>query len=445
MLDILSAMELHPVLRDKLEAGLLPAPQRGITPRDARLPAVAHKAHAVVGMRRAGKTTFLRQLQAERQRATEAERAVYVSFDDDRFAELPLAQLDALLEEYYRLHPQWRGREVVHWFFDEIQLVPGWERFVRRLLDSERVEIVVSGSSAKLLSREVHTSLRGRGWETVLRPFSFREFLRHRGEEPAKAARRFSPAERSAVEKQFREYLVQGGFPEAQGMVPAMREVLLQGYVDTLLLRDVVERYQVTQAAALRWLTRHCLRNPAGLLSVHGIHRDLKAQGHAVAKDTLHALFGYLIDAFLVSAVPIATESERQRNSNPRKVYPADPALVAAFDRSGRANIGRALETVVLNELERRRAEVAYVKTAQGYEVDFLARFPGAGEALIQVCADTGEAAVLERERRALEEARRERPKAERVLLVLTREQALAARTSDAQVLAVYEWLLDGA
>jgi predicted AAA+ superfamily ATPase len=434
-------MEIHQVLRDKLDAGLLPATEARFTPRDVHLPAIANKAHAVVGMRRAGKTTFLRQLQAERQRQLVPERAVYVAFDDDRLMELPLVQLDALLEEYYRLHPQWRGREVVHWFLDEIQLVAGWERFVRRVLDTERVEVVVSGSSAKLLSRDVHTSLRGRGWETVLRPFSFREFLRHRSEEPVTAAR-FAPARRSAVEKRFREYLTQGGFPEAQGMAPAMRDALLQGYVDTLLLRDVVERFRVSQVAALRWLTRHCLRSPAGLLSVHGVFRDLKAQGHAVAKDTVHAFFGHLTDAFLFSAVPIATESERQRNSNPRKIYPADPALIGAFDRSGRANLGHALETVVLNELERRGAETAYVRTARGLEVDFLARLPGEGELLIQVCADTGAVSVLERELRALEEARDQHPRAERLLLVLARDQALAAKTRSARVIPAYEWLL---
>ena len=436
-------MNVHPVLRDKLEAGLLPAPAGGFTPRDVRLPAIPNKVHAVIGMHRAGKSTYLRQLQAERQRTLQPERAVYISFDDDRLSDLPLAQLDALLEEYYRNFPKWRGREVVHWFFDEIQLVAGWERFVRRIMDTERVQVVVSGSSARLLSREVHTSLRGRGWETVIRPFSFREFLRHRAEEPDKPVRRLTAAERSAVEKRFREYLIEGGFPEAQGMTPAMREALIQGYVDTLLLRDVIDRYGVTQAAALRWLMRQCLRNPAGLLSVHGMYKDLKAQGHGVAKETLHVLLGHLVDAFLVAAVPLSTESERRRNSNPRKMYQADPALIGAFDRSGRANIGHALETVVFNELERRKADVGYVRTAEGFEVDFHARFPGAGQALIQVCADPGEGKTLESELRSLDVAGHEHPRAERMLLVLDWDQVRTVAAKDVRVQPVYEWLLD--
>jgi predicted AAA+ superfamily ATPase len=436
-------MALHPVLQEKLTAGLAPVSEEGWTPRDTGLPAIHNKVHTVLGMRRVGKTTFLRQLQKEQQQVLGPERAVYLSFDDDRLADLPLSQLDALVEEYYRYLPALRGREVVWWFFDEIQVVTGWERFVRRLMDTEKVAVVVSGSSARLLSRGVHTSLRGRGFETVLRPFSFREFLRHRGEEPQKHPSRLCPPERSLIEKRLREYLEIGGFPEAQGIETRFRIQLLQGYVDTLLLRDVVERYRVTQIAALRWVVRACLRNPAGLMSAHRLYRDLKSQGHSVSKDTVHALLGYLVDAFLLTLVPLDTESERQRNTNPRKVYPADPGLMGAFDTSGRANLGRALKTAVLNELERRGAEVGYVKTEEGYEVDFLARFSDRPSLLVQVCAGASAPEVLERELRALNSASRKYPRAERVLIVLRREQASAVSGVGVRVCPAYEWFLE--
>ena len=167
-------MSLHPVLAEKLSVALEPAVATPLTRRDGRLPAVAGKAHAVIGMRRVGKTTFLKQLLGEHRASLPAEQAIYLSFDDDRLADLDAAQLGFLLEEHYRRHPALRGRETVHWFLDEIQLVPGWERFVRRVLDTERAEVVVSGSSARMLSREVHTSLRGRGMATVIRPVSVR-------------------------------------------------------------------------------------------------------------------------------------------------------------------------------------------------------------------------------------------------------------------------------
>lgn len=169
-----------------------------------------------------------------------------------------------------------------------------------------------------------------------------------------------------------------------------------------------------------RWVVRQCLRNPAGSLSAHRLHLDLRAQGLGVAKDAVHAMLAHLIDAFLVSAVSLATESERQRNSNPRKIYPIDPGMIPAFDRSGRPNLGHALETVVRNELERRGAEVGYVKTADGHEVDFLVRYPAGGAQLLQVCADPSDPATLERELRSL---------------------AAAARAG-VEVQPVYEWLL---
>ena len=435
-------MALHPVFAEKLNAALEPAPPFALTRRDARLPAVPGKVHAVIGMRRAGKTTFLRQLLDERRAALPRERALYLSFDDDRLAGLELDQLGFLLEEYYRRFPALRGRETVHWLLDEIQLVPGWERFVRRVLDSEKVEIAVSGSSARMLSREVHTALRGRGMATVIRPFSFREFLRHRGEEPTKEPVHWTPAERSLVEKRFREFLVEGGFPEAQGLPAALRVELVQGYVDTVLFRDVVERYGVSQVAALRWLVRQSLRNPAGSFSVHRLHQDLKAQGHGVAKDAVHAMLGYLLDAFLLSAVPLATDSDRKRNSNPRKLYPADPGLIKAFDASGRANLGHALEAVVLNELERRGAEVGYVKTAEGLEVDFLARHLAVGEDLVQVCADVSAPETLSRELRALRAAAKEHPRAARRLLVLDRDALTRVSAPGIEVRPAYEWLL---
>ena len=272
-------MPLHPVLADQLRAALLPAPPAPRTRRDARLAEVPGKVHSVIGMRRAGKTTFLHQLRDERRESRPPERAIYLGFDDDRLAGIEADQLALLLEEFYRIHPELRSRETVSWFLDEIQLVPGWERFCRRVLDTERVELVVSGSSAQMLSREVHTALRGRGMATVIRPFSFREFLRHRGEEPPPGPFRPTPVERSLVEKRFREFLVEGGFPEAQGLPAAVRVELLQGYVDTVLFRDVVERHRVSQVEALRWVVRQCLRNPAGSLSAHRLYLDLRAQG----------------------------------------------------------------------------------------------------------------------------------------------------------------------
>lgn len=444
-------MTLLEALQEKLSDALLPLAATNLTRRDAVLPAVPGKAHAVIGMRRAGKTCFLKQLLAERRAHGPPERSIYLSFDDDRLAGIDASQLDALLEEYFRRYPEIRRKDGrkgrVAWFLDEIQLVEGWDRFVRRVLDTESIDIVVSGSSARMLSREIHSSLRGRAMATVIAPFSFREALRHRGEEPSVRADRLTTAARSAVEKRLREYLVVGGFPEAQGsgkrpLIRATRIALLQGYVDTVLFRDVIERHAVSQVAALRWIIRHVLRNPCGSFSANKLHADLRSQGHNVAKDTVHALLDHLIDAFVIAAVPVATDSERRRNTNPRKVYPADPGLIDAFDTSGRPNTGHALETAVYNELSRRGADVTYVKTNDGFEVDFLARHPDGRQELIQVCADATDATTWQRETRALDAAHAEHPRADRTVIVLDAAAARALKHPKTQMLPAHQWLL---
>jgi hypothetical protein len=122
-------MSLHPVLAEKLSESVMPLPKLTSTLRDARLPCVSGKVHAVIGMRRAGKTTFLRQLLAQRRVESPAEQSIYMSFDDDRLGELGLEQLGFLLEEYYRRYPALRGATQVHWFLDEIQLVSGMGAF----------------------------------------------------------------------------------------------------------------------------------------------------------------------------------------------------------------------------------------------------------------------------------------------------------------------------
>ncbi len=432
---------MRELIRQKI-VDALAAPVPTFTRRDVHLPGVAGKAIAVIGMRRTGKTTFLWQVLADRlAQGVGREGLLYVSFEDERLAGMAAADLTLLLEEYYRLHPEWRDRQQAVFLLDEIQVVPGWETFARRLLDTEQVELFLSGSSARLLSREVATSMRGRAMEALVHPFSFREYLRHVRREPTQAPTRLPKATRSALERDLRAYLAGGGFPEAVGTALRDRVELLRGYVDVALLRDVVERHAVSHPVALRWMLRQLLGTAAGPFSVNKFHGDLRSQGIPVAKDTLHAYLGYLEDAFLIRTVSVASDSERRRMVNPRKVYPIDPGLIPVFDRSGRANLGHALETCVLLELERRGAEVAYVRTPSGFEVDFLARYPDGREALLQVCADLGDPATRDRETRALVEAARVHRRATRHLISLEPE-APAHLPAGVTAHAASAWLL---
>ncbi len=391
-------------------------------------------------MRRAGKTWFLYQQMHDRvAQGRPRESLVYFNFEDERLAGMESTQLSWLVDEYYAQFPERRDSELVTFLLDEIQVVPGWERFVRRILDSEKVEVFVSGSSARLLSREVATSLRGRATETIIHPYSFREFLSVRGlDAPLKPD--FLPKKQiSLLESALREYLEVGGFPEAQGLTERDRLSLLQGYVDSAILRDIVERYQVSNVVALRRLVRQLLGSAGGRFSVHRFYNDLKSQGVSVSKQTLHEMLAFLEDAFLVTTLPIATTSERRRQSNPRKVYPLDPALVQAFDRSGKSNLGSRLETVVALELSRRSEEQGYYDTAAGFEVDFLAQLRDKRTLLVQVCASLADPSIRKRELRALEQAREELPGAETVLLTLDTPDAVQG----VSVLPVWRWLLE--
>ena len=402
------------------------------------------KATAVVGMRRAGKTTFLHQVRREFVADHhDIARALYLSFEDERLVDLQASDLGRIVDEY--LSGLWDSEAAGPMLccFDEIQLVNGWERFVRRLLDDGSVEVFISGSSAALLSREIATSLRGRAWRVLIHPFSFEEACRHIGTEVPRGGGPIPQRVRLHLERAFMNWLVTGGFPEAQNLDVASRRQLLLDYVDVAMLRDVVERHRVSNVTGLRWMTRQLLGNAGALFSVEKFHRALRSQGIAIARDTVHQLLGYLEDCFLVRVVPMESNSERQRMVNPRKAYPVDAGLIPLFDRTGRANLGHALETAVLVELERRGFEVTYVRTPAGYEVDFLVRSPEGDQELIQVCADLADPGTARRELRALVAAGEQFADAGQRLLTMGGGEVPSPIPEGVVVQTAYEWMLD--
>ena len=404
---------------------------------------LSDKVTSVIGMRRAGKTTFLQQLRAEKVAGgTAAWRLPFLKLEDERFAGLDALSLGTLIDEYPGRYLESANAAPEAWLLDEIQVVPGWERLLRRLLDSRRCELYISGSSAALLSREIATELRGRGWKVTIYPFSFEEALRHQGAVAPRDPSVPTEAEAARLESTFRKWLGAGGFPEVQGLPAAPRLQLLRDYVDVAILRDVIDRYAVRNATGLRWLTRHVLANAASPFSVERFHARLKAQAIAISRDTVHEYLSYLEDCFLVRTVWIEADSERQRMVNPRKAYPVDAGLIGAFDRSGRVNLGHALETAVLVELERRGCEVTYVRTPEGYEVDFLARSPDGDTALIQVCAVASDPGTSSRELRALTDAEKRFPNARKMLLTLTRSGLPSETAGGIEARPAYEWFL---
>ncbi len=414
-----------------------------LTPRTLSLPGMPGKVDAVVGMRRSGKTYFLyQQLQERIESGIGRDRLLYLNFEDERLLPLSAGDLHLVPEALYRRFPE--SRDQLCWFFfDEIQNVPEWQRFVRRLVDSEKVAIVLTGSSAKLLGREIATSLRGRSLASELLPFSFEEALRHAGVEvpgewPA------TSRQRSLLENRFEAYLEVGGFPEVQGTTTELRRRILQDYVDVVLFRDVVERHRVENLPALRYLQRRLLAHPARKFSIHRLHNDLKSQGIPAAKDSLYRYLDHLEDAFLLFTVTIASASARARQVNPRKCYLIDPALAAATSFRASRDLGHLLENIVYLELRRRGCSVWYVNASSGYEVDFLAQDRMGGQALIQVSADLSDPRTRRRELRALEAAMEEREIERGTLITLREEGSIDLAGRPVRLVPAWRWLLEG-
>ncbi|MEO6595929.1 MAG: ATP-binding protein [Planctomycetota bacterium] len=396
-------------------------------------------------MRRAGKTTFLFQCLADRlAQGVERERLVYFNFEDERLGGLQAADLGVILDEYYRAFPQHRRINRVTWCFDEIQLVPGWEKFVRRVLDAENVEIFVSGSSAKMLSREVGTTMRGRALETVITPFSFREFARAAGKEPPASTRLLGARAESTLAACFDDYLAIGGFPEASREdLRAHHVELLQGYVESVLFRDIAERHGIANLVALRAFVRQLVQRPAQTFSVTKAHADFRSRGISVSKETLLGFLNHLEDAFLVFTLPVASRSERRRQVNPRKLYVADHGLAVAYLPKAGSDRGHHLENIVGCELQRRSVDLAYVKTEAGLEVDFLATARDGSQQLIQVANDIRDPATRERELRALADAAATYPDAGQLLLIGGEAPRSAVIPETVEVEMVWRWLLE--
>lgn len=375
-----------------------------LTQREVALPCLDGKIDTVIGMRRTGKTWLLyQQMQDYLDQGVEKDRLLYINFDDERLQPIGREDLQGIPEAFYRLYPDNKRRRC-YFFFDEIQNVDGWEPFVRRLLDTEDVQLALTGSSARLLSREIASTLRGRSLTTEVFPFSFSEALRHEGIDPHSGkSRPPGSGQRARYANRLEQYMVRGGFPEVQNIEARYRHQVLQEYVDVVILRDIVERHSVSNIVPLRYMIRSLLGAPATLFSINRFHNDLKSQGIAVGKNTLHEYLEYLVDACLVETVPIYSRSVRRQQSNPRKVYAIDTGLAQAFRHDAHIDKGRLLENMVFLWLRRQGLTITYLRTNAGYEVDFHAVAGDGHRQLIQVSATMHEDSTRKREFRALE------------------------------------------
>lgn len=376
------------VLRQSVER-ILPASR----PREIVLPTGTGKVVGLAGVRRSGKTfLFFDTIRRLTDQGVDRRCIVYLNFEDDRLNPIRAEELDLVLRCLRELYPE-TGNHRVYMFLDEVQNAPGWERWVRRIQDTEDVEVYVTGSSSQLLTRDLATALRGRSITLEIFPLSFREALSFRGIEILP----YNAENESLLRKELETYLAWGGFPEIILADEPLRPLILEEYAALMFYRDVVERYSVRNEKLMRELLRHVFRHTAGLLNVSKLHRDFRSLGFAISKNTLFDYLGYLEDAFLIFSLPIQKQSLRKQAHNPRKLHVIDPGLVAAFKANPGRDVGRKLETAVFLEMRRTRKDLFYY--INGSEVDLC---DGEGTFFINTCWSLTEAETRQREARAM-------------------------------------------
>jgi hypothetical protein len=393
MIEILKSIILD-FQEVKLETGV---------PRRLKLRAVPGKATVCIGVRRSGKSTYLFQvIKRLMDEGVPRENILYLNFFDDRLHNLNRAGLGSITEAYYSLYPEKKNAETIYCFFDEIQAVEGWEPFVDRLMRTEKCEVYITGSSARMLSKEIATQMRGRALSWELFPFSFREFLDY---QQIDWVGPMSTKKRLLVQKAFEEYWETGGFPEVVGLDRHLRIKIHQEYFHAVLFRDLVERHDISHPRAVIDLAHRLIDNTGSLYSINSLTGYLKSLGHKAPKSAVSEYLEWFEDAYFLFTVRIFDASLARSKTNPKKIFCIDHALVMSVASGILVNTGHLLENLVFTALRRVTPDIWYCKTKGGLEVDFLAQLHDRSRMLVQVCESMAEPQTRKRELAALTEA----------------------------------------
>ena len=371
--------------------------------RDVSLPIDTSEIITIPGVRRCGKSTLM-EIAINRllEKGIRKENILWVGFDDERIKYMSAEDLDFILQAYREIYPDTNLKDV--WmFFDELPLVKGWEYFVLRLFKGSCKHIYVCGSNASTLSAEMKSALRGWPHEIEVWPLSFREFLRFKGVEGD------SPLEqdKARVQVAFDEYNRLGGMPEPT-LMPVVSEKYrkLQDYFDVMILRDIVEHWQISKPHMVRYFLKRVMTTIASRLSVNAIYREIKASGRKVTKDDLYDWLAWAQSIYLVRKLDVYSRSVKSEISLPGKYYVVDVGLRSAVIPIQSDDDGKRLENTVYLELVRRKEhneELSYFSGAG--ECDFVVSEGEAVKRLIQVCWDMSDTETRKREFAGLLEA----------------------------------------
>lgn len=343
----------------------------GLT-RDAllTLPAVKGFATIITGVRRCGKSTLLRQWAS-----ASGMSVACVLFDDLRL-------MSFTPQDFVLLGKILQARHVEAVILDEVQDLEGWELFVNGLL-LQGLHVFVTGSNAKMLSRELGTKLTGRHLDVHLTPFCFSEFLRY------KQLKRSSES--------LYEYLQLGGFPAY--IANGNKQILVELFND-IIYRDIVVRYHIPNAAPIRQLAAYLLAHIGTRLSPS----RLKDVIHVQSAKTVLEYFDHLVECCLISRLEQFAPSAKARLLAQKKVYACDVALVALFEHGKAVNVGHKLENMIFWHLKKQAKDLTYYCDSNQYECDFVVEHEDGTYSLVQVCYELTEQ-NCEREFRGLASA----------------------------------------
>lgn len=411
------------------------------TPRQLKIATIHGKASVCIGVRRSGKSTFLFQvIQRLLESGVPRENILYLHFFDDRLHQLNAGSLGLITEAYYILHPKKKQTETVYCFFDEIQAVSGWEPFVDRLLRTEKCEIFLTGSSARMLSTEVATQMRGRALSWELFPFSFREFLAFQGIDNTGP---FSTTMQMRIQKSFKEYWESGGFPEVMGIDRQLRIKIHQEYFHAVLYRDLIERHDSPHPKAVIDLAHWLIDNCASLYSISRLAGYLKSLGHKVPRSAVTDYLAWFEDAFFIFSVRLFDASLARANANPKKCYCIDHAMILSVASGILVNAGHLLENMVFNALRRITPTISYYKTNNGKEVDFIVQRNDKSWMLIQSCVSLADPQTYKREVTALADAMAEQGITEGTIVTQSEEMMISVDAGIIHVVTIWKFLLD--
>ncbi|MCX6266339.1 MAG: ATP-binding protein [Bacteroidetes bacterium] len=310
--------------------------------------------HALIisGVRRCGKSTLLMQMM----KSLSNERVFYLNFESPQLYEFSLS-------DFTRLDNIIAQKESTTLFFDELQLVEGWEMYVRQKLD-EDFRVIITGSNASLLSKELGTRLTGRHITQELFPFSYHEFLAFKGMTPS-------------VES-LKAYMIEGGFPE---FVKTGDQDQLATLFEDVLIRDIVTRYGIKDIKSLHRLACYLISNIGNRITATKLKQPLSIG----ATSTILTWFSHLELSYLVSFMPMYSNSTKAQLINPRKVYAIDLGLIDVISNTMTEDSGRKLENLIFLHLRRKYSDSELYYFDEKGECDFVAIKNGRAE-LVQVC-----------------------------------------------------------